>query len=484
MSAFEGLAKEDMTLLSTGGSSSISGNLNAYEKIHFDLGIGFGSLPPTFPRLVGGTSNRPGNSIFDLSSITGNTGTNQRRGILFVRDLLQNGRWRSIKDQKNTAFYPTFSSKSVDFDFSPGDFRLSPAATKASPNPGDPLGPGEIDPGTQQIAGFLNPLVDQGWAPSGSSTFPLTFSNGRVVNDYPGKLSLPSADQSSWSFHNWDFDCEGFGNSRIHDHSAFPNGGAGVMDIGADELGDLLIVGQRFGTDHFFEAPANFGIPGTLKQSNRYLWFLGPPQGLATPRPVLKPWWYKVHQDSNGIWHPYRAGWNPGPLASSTYYGATEADTTPHLLPDAHPAWSSSTPKPVNPEWRTCISGYNPYLFLDPTAGVVNPSGAYPIFPADFRWLYWSGNGSNYAVFYFTQSGGSENPSGIIGNFDAWCRSEKPNAGPGVPYQKIFDTGGKAERYFLEHKYNPGPPAYMTPWSDSLLGSNGQSFLTLVLPGQ
>ncbi|HHI78921.1 MAG TPA: hypothetical protein ENK02_02985, partial [Planctomycetes bacterium] len=417
LTAYEGISKADMTLQSTGGSNSISGNYNAYEKTHFDLGIPVGSLPPTFPRLVGGVEDRPADSIFDLSAITGNTATNKRRGILYIRDLIQNGRWRSIADNKNTAFYPTVTAKTVDFDFSPGDFRLSPAVVDARVDTAVPWGPGEIDPQTQTVVGYLNPLVDKGWAPSTTSTFPLTFANGRSVQDYPGKLPLPSSDQSTWLFHNWDFDCEGFGNPRIHDHSAYPNGGGGIMDIGADEVGDLIVAGQRFGTDHFFDVPANFGTNGTFKESNRYIWFLGPPKALATSTVVPKPFFYKVPYNGG---QTYQASWNPGPLPPSSYYGATEADTTPHLLPDAHPAWASSSPKPVNPEWQTCVSGYNPYLFLDPTSGVVNPSGAYPIYPGEFRWLYWSGNSSDYEIFHFRQQNGSENPHKVIIYFDDW----------------------------------------------------------------
>ena len=398
MSNFEGLSEMNLFAVRSNG---IAFECNAYESSRFDYsdlgtpGVPVpyaspafddnratffnGHLPSTGREFVSNQGGffTPANNLTNYTrgtqwlSITQPQRQNLGiRGVYLVRDMLLYGAWDNTTPN-NKPF-----RQSCEFDQSPTDFRLSPFTDSGY--------------GALQIDGPLHSpplfgqnayIMDKGY-PTPSETWPaLMFNNGNPSVIHVTNRPLPS---TPFGAGPWDHDCEGFGNPWVV--PAYGNTAA-IPDIGADEFDLNLVVGYRAGTTWFTTAVAAAGLP---KIDNDFLWFVGEP---AISAGAIAE--FIVSQPSHMLW-PAVSNYVASPLASSLYFPAT-VDTVPHLLPDVHPFWYYSFPAPfqhlfpTNWDWEPC-SG-NPYinrdLYVNPTAGIANPTGTFllPSGYPDFSWL-------------------------------------------------------------------------------------------------
>ena len=491
---FEGIDFDDLRVDPAPGLSYDS---NAYEASKFDLqtvtwlnsGGGGGlfsvRLPPTRAR-----ANRPAAiPQHDIAPITNRT----RRGILYVRDLLY------------TAPSP---SPSAAFDRSPLDFRLCP---------------GESDGGTQApsapgIGGRKNRLVNAGWYRNIDAQNPALMCNGILLTKPIG--SLPLAQQSTWPYACIDLqseDCEGFGNPRVHDYAGmgatpiYPITGVGGIDIGADELGELIIAGYRYGTTSFLALTGDrlpMTTPPIPGMDNKYVWHLGPPTMIPaanpigpTPRTWLRPWFRSTdhlaspppnyYQASNGYYPSWFAPWNFGNV---TYYNSRVVDVVPHLIYDLHPWWSLVGPSSCNPIWQTTNPSVNLALYLDPGEQVINPPGSYIGDGIGLRWLDLTWQGGTLTPYALLAGFGGQQSISFRGapnawfitNFDVWCRGgvgvyprhdTMPPTFVGATQNQIV-----AVRYTVEEGF-PGPnnaPPSGARFTPGLGATNAQTFLVAV----
>ena len=461
---FEGIDFSDLQVAGTPAIDS-----NAYESGRFNnvaIAHPLVNLPGTTFR----TTLVPATPAHDIVTYT--NGINLRRGVLFVRDALT-----------KTPFVGDTGS-SANFDGSPHDFRLCPAAALASPAT------------TPSAPSILNPLVNAGWG----GNFPMTMANGLVVSNPPGYLSLGVSNQNTWAFDNWNFDCEGYGNPRFQVHGSFyGNSGSYGIDIGADELGQLLCVGYRFATTSSMSLDPTAIHQGVNVMDNKYQWFLGPPTGslggvtIPAPGNINMPDFRAVDHMGLGpanyrTGSYYTAWFSTWSFANATtYYYPTVADITPHLLDDFHPWWTPPSTlnlsNATNPIWQSCIAQYNPWLYTDPSFGRVNPAGAY------------KGNGTNYQWLDLTWTVSANTPltlvqpfdvvinfrNGAVGlrlrQYDNWCRGFDTNF-PNMKvdtYKPTYATQGTMTslRYCLENKDRPA-------FTSSLSDTNLQSHMVLV----
>ncbi len=471
-SAFEGIADEDLRITAATGSNPQTGIFNAWENIHYNLAIKIGNLPIT--TLPSGLTN-PSNSPVNLSAITGNT-SNLRRGILFIRDLFQNGRFKS---GSGTYYYSPQSAS--HFDYCLGDFRLAPSVANAASEP--------------QAPSNLNPLIDRGWSPTTGSNFPITFGNGRTLSNPPGFLALGS-NQSTWPYSNWEFDCEGYGNPRILDHPKYVNyQSRSLIDLGADESGLLIIAGYRFGTTNFIKDLQPVMIPNTDSQENHYLWYIGPSNHTTAQSSgsIYSPLFRVIIPQTSSEYDdlPWTSSsWTFAP--PSNYYSPQRVDITPALLADIHPYWSN--PNVFNPIWQPCQSGYNQALYWNPTAALINPPGTYPVFGSTFQWLdstpvgnppqdpykrisdttdffnfypHYNDNFPQFAYFVNTDSWGRWYPS-----------YQFPPQGTFITLQ---GTSGVARRYSMEFGWvGDATTGKNTPFGQGFIPSNMQTYTVLV----
>jgi hypothetical protein len=122
-------------------------------------------------------------------------------------------------------------------------------------------------------AATTNPLIGQGinvnWdaVPNASGNVILLFSFGqtaytwgeRIVDKPPGiPVNADNQDVATFTPHCWDFDADGWGNPRF-DVNITPVGGLrpeGDVDLGADEVGEVVISGYLNSTRIFSQPPA------------------------------------------------------------------------------------------------------------------------------------------------------------------------------------------------------------------------------------
>lgn len=180
-------------------------------------------------------------------------GPSKLRGILYVNDA-----FRAAGDPGR----------------SPHDFRLAPNV--ASSADAEAIGPNGL------VA--LNPMVNMGLALETDAAIAtgrtsITFANhsryidflqgtpavGGLGNplqfrrlDHPPGYEIPSATtEEPDRFHAWDWDAEGFGNPRVRCRRGFTSWSPGSqtlfdnIDLGADEMGELIIAGYIDGTRMF-----------------------------------------------------------------------------------------------------------------------------------------------------------------------------------------------------------------------------------------
>lgn len=294
LSAFEGLAQEDMRVVGPSGPV----DTNAYEAGPLPFAVVLERHYNTEARMPQGngiarsmpaTRNRVGSPplTFDPDpsrNIARFTGwpvfTRQAgqtvgpRGVLFVADLICHG--STPGGSFSTAGFPP----SGGFDLSMHDLRLSPFAEEART-------------GTARPPALPNPLVDSGF----SGPFPIVMENGNTIYGPPGSMFASSVvGPTVWPHHAWESDAEGFGNPRIHDHPSHvgtPIPGSERIDVGADELGDLVVAGYRFGTTTFLSMSGNHpdnrdsqGLPMRALTNDR-AYYLGTPTASAFALPPI-----------------------------------------------------------------------------------------------------------------------------------------------------------------------------------------------------
>ncbi|MGE0142112.1 MAG: hypothetical protein AB7I19_11960 [Planctomycetota bacterium] len=457
VSGFEGIADVDMMLI-TDTLAPI--NFNAFEQVvlptqltcnQYDRNVVIlPGLPPTDIR--GGATLAPVPSAgLNIADITGAGGPaacgsagrpQQTRGILYVRDLICHGRLSGA--------WPTDPT----FDGSPLDFRLSPSVGLADPAPGQP-------PFMQ------NPLIDRGY--DFDEEFPRGMSNGLQLDGIPGRLVLSGNSQNTWPFHVMSTDGEGFGNPRIAKYFVGPVSVPNRTDLGADEVGAMIVCGFIHGTDAFLKHEAvddPIPAPQNRARNNSQLAVLGP-ANLTLSQPQEQPWYRGFISGNPGTpwpWQdvgtgcpsvpgdlqlpPWFAPWNPQRDATGLGFNYQPAIVaiTPHLVPDLHPWWSlGSFHGSSLTLWQSCLGlgNYNPQLYVDPTAHRPNPPGTLagfvgnvyppgsPVRVQDFmyldgfalpglvpfaRWRHWDGCVS-----------GNIEDAPTIAQFDAFCRGGSPS---------------------------------------------------------
>jgi len=334
VSGFEGIVSYNLTITNWGpGSESCSWDTNAYEfdpndnsrrrvvlspgwvspSLRVDLysKTGWPSVGVSKNAVLSGQGNSPLHPAVDIGPYTG-LGTQNVRGVLYINDVM--------------AKAPNLPS---GYDRSPHDFRLAPyvmvAGQESTPYPD-----------------ILNPLVDAGRKPQGSN-LPLVFSNVGVTvgihvlksswgNGCPDKWippGVPSGERHPWysyqngimywdppcvtdyaTFNAVDQDCEGFGNPRIMTHPWFHQGvpPEELEDIGADEMGDLIIAGYVYNTTVFSKTPSgrapSWGL-SLVNHDNTKIYFFGK-KGQSNPRPNYFDFFSNsLWNSSNNPYQPY-----------------------------------------------------------------------------------------------------------------------------------------------------------------------------------
>lgn len=326
-SAFEGLCKEDMLTMvppeagyedfnayerSVEGAPGSSQVKEKYNRSSPSSGAGYfpltnAPLLPALPRP--GTGNPTPEPVRELHDFTGfesglilgpngavTGATNTARGILYVCDLLCAGSSEPPLSQGGL-LGEQFAVPSVGpgggFDLCPTDLRLSPAAAihKENPNPQAPNSNIQLQPNA------MNPLVDSGYG----GGWPAKMLNGNSV-EAPGTVVLNASSAARWGHDETEFDCEGYGNPRSFDHPSYPNPSGfprpanwKFIDVGADELGELLIAGYRFGTSSYLGLPLghaviqSFDAANATPFANVETYYLGPVTAPSAATPNLLP---------------------------------------------------------------------------------------------------------------------------------------------------------------------------------------------------
>lgn len=246
---------------------------------------------------------------------------------LYVRDLLRN--------QTGT-------------DVSPHDLRISPFVSTT-------LG---VPPGNH------NPLVTSPLIATGINVAPVAMAIGTVI-PVEGPGLPPGVDRVAIT--GWDYDCEGMGNPRIQSRWPVidPPPPFGVIDIGADQCGDLIIAGYLDST-RMFQA----FHPVTGSPLNSLVFFVNMPAASAPagfPRPWSNwllgglPWYGNVqtgrlstpclppvsgnppltyftcgYSDASGVTDRWIMSMDMVPFMRNL-----ACDFSPHLLRDVHPAWTA-----------------------------------------------------------------------------------------------------------------------------------------------
>jgi len=242
----------------------------------------------------------------------------------------------------------------------------------------------------------LNPMVNKG---VDTSLGTIRFQNYKVgispdILAAPG-LSGPGSeplDTQYATINSWDLDCEGFGNRRIVARSVFPAPPqySTYIDLGADEMGELVMAGFINGTRIFSRMIPN-GNPAQPIPDHTQVFFFNVPTSLggsaSYPRPYYSGttggrvqtgydyrWWQWV-QETSSNWFPFIYTYRDSqtnqlktrtshytrgetgsfrwlsktflyPLPDSTgihwepFMRNLECDFSPHLISDWHAIWA------------------------------------------------------------------------------------------------------------------------------------------------
>ncbi len=411
-SAFEGLDPSDLRIDIPGSNPLVRVDFNAYELGRYNLTSGTNGNP-----LIAPPGWRAGWCI--TQPRTANPTYVPRRDITpWTRP--SSGPRKSLYINETLTSY--LGASSVENSLSPHDFRLT-----VHPEAGDPS---------------LSPLTDLG-IDLGLGV--LKFQNyhaqhptvSPIITYEPGLKSpgpqIQGYDSDYAALHAWDNDCEGFGNPRIHDRLDAPDQVGftrySYMDLGADEMGDLIMTGYIDRTRIFSEM-TNMGGGGS-PPFNLTAYFIGI-ANTNYPRPLywqeagrsvsvnlnqaqpVTGWWDYVQRLPGAVvpypgpvpWSSYtiegldvainptvkstrRSLTTATPLVYNHFMRNLECDFSPSLLPDMHPGWalvsSPSDAFAANPwyhhqagpfkTWDNRDLYYLPSLGYAPVSGHINPPG-------------------------------------------------------------------------------------------------------------
>ncbi|MGE3878937.1 MAG: hypothetical protein AB7I19_07755 [Planctomycetota bacterium] len=263
---------------------------------------------------------------------------------------------------------------------SPHDLRLAPhtAADASTISPTNPISQ-------------TNPLVSRGLATGDTvNRFQsITYANGFILTDQPG-IRLSSTSTELDEYHAWDWDCEGFGNPRIRCRTGFPVPPAVLspVDLGADEMDELIVAGYIESTRIFGTVMSAAGFPVRHQARVHFLDLRGP----TYPRPSYLTtvgwafnWWQHVRfrTPAEGCLDCTTITWpgTSGPItfgsnytdAATPFPGSPPAQTYRNFkisLSPAAPHWPSDVLTPVSqpnkaPIMRSLQCDFAPVLFSD-----------------------------------------------------------------------------------------------------------------------
>lgn len=335
------------------------------------------------------------------------------RGVLYIRDI----------------FFGIYN-----IDHSPHDFRLAPH--------------GGFSPDALDIPN-VNPLVNKGIA-SNVGMITMSNSNSNIINanydpnnpiGLPPGLPLPPHWSDVATYYCWDWDTEGFGNPRIATRPYFipmdPTSplNPSDIDLGADEMGDLIMAGYLNDTRIFTDS-----VPNAPQATNHtIICFVDVVQTLPTttyPRPNFNfivgacltgqnySWW-DWSQKNVGINPPaafpnsnytvgnfgsFRESLVLGGLGFNPFMRNLQCDFSPHLLREYHPIWANFFTNAGGAGFNPDIFSYNPwfnntpvfsydnqYAYYDPAAprlvedGHINPPLTYLNIPPNGHLYPWGG---------------------------------------------------------------------------------------------
>ncbi len=391
--AFEGVHNQDMEIVTADGPL----NFNAWECGsgpwgYANLGL-VAPLPPGWVVTLPRTSPVPPTPLQPRVDIVNYTqgGTPNSRGTLYVNDLFRNAQSK---------------------DRSPHDFRLSPKVSSAASTP----------------PSILNPLVNAGYVHpvhnfSNGSVVGVQFANGITVNVVglrgPGSHSLGYHSEFA-QFDASDWDCDGFGNPRQENRSGFSQGSYSNYDIGADELGELLMAGYIDSTRIFSRMVPQAG----LIADHTEVFFVNFP-GATFPRPIFNASlsegfvevdynWFDQAQVNpnapNGLPNSnYTDGVSPiaAVMSKRWFLQLTNAkpphmrnlrcDITPHLHYDLSPLWG---------EWF--------YIYRQGKKGLIDPYSAHPWYRDKLKLAPAAATNDNFHLYYNPAGAGKYGPSACI----------------------------------------------------------------------
>jgi hypothetical protein len=188
---------------------------------------------------------------------------------------------------------------------------------------------------------------------------PIVMHNGRrIAGEGPG---LPAGSEDVARVHGWDWDGEGFGNPRIEARSGFAVGDPvspgfyGAIDIGADEMGELIMAGYTPSTRIYTDADFP-GAGPTAIAHDIVVYF-----NLLAPGTYPRPHYSSETGDYyNWYWHAQ--GWPdinpatanltsaPAPFPNDILFLSSighplamrglNCDFSPALFPDPHRYWA------------------------------------------------------------------------------------------------------------------------------------------------
>ncbi len=395
--------------------------------------------PPTVPLSKLGTA-------LDIQGYT-HAGSTNPHGILYLRDLLDAG----IPGVTN---------------YSPHDFRISPyvsTSPQTAPSTRSPfVNGGSLE--TYSTSGILWGNLQNLAGPAGLSTGVAT------------STSQPNSEFAE--LNGGDFDCEGFGNPRVFDPSVpgktpWPSGFNGsLIDLGADEMGQLIFAGYIPNTRIFSKNVPNAGVSDHteiffVQEPNQtftrpvYTGKLGVSYPNATP-PLNLNWFQQVQNNPN----PFPAGSNfTGGVNDSTvrYALAVQGggniillngflrnlvcDFSPHLIMDAHPEW---------PQWFDNTFQY--YLQIKQKVGVYSSSSWFdspdePLTKTSSNYV----SPDNWNLYYnpYGPTGGNNRPLSALlyGHLNPPATWD-PNASGGFPVASYLWPGVATPGFTTPPYYN------------------------------
>lgn len=222
----------------------------------------------------------------------------------------------------------------------------------------------------QDPTGMHNPMVNVG-VTLRPQTNDMLFANRLLINDTSQSAGLPISASDAYNhsehpapmpiepfqlFDAWDTDCDGFANPRVYNRAGFPNNGFGGIDLGADELGDLVMSGYVDDTRMFDRVTASPPAPAVSPMLTRpQIFFFNVPGQGPFPRPQFNAVFGGMHWSTANVDWFLNAQTNPvaNPTNPANYTNYCLGDMAlPLALPPTPPYWVGS--------WRSAMLTWPP----------------------------------------------------------------------------------------------------------------------------